>query len=123
MRIKPFEEHKDDLFTDYVLQIFNAHVSEDNHKVLEELMESFAREACDQKAFFPGIIFGAMVHMLVMMQIISKEKTCSMDQSMQEYNLMYNENRNALSRMLGNRPEYAEEMVNKFMKQVRKDKE
>jgi hypothetical protein len=123
MRIKPFEDHKDNLFTDYVLQIFNAHTSEDNHEVLEALMESFSGEAYDQKSFFPGIIFGAMVHMLMMMQIISKEKMCSMDESMKEYNSLYNENRNALSRMLGNRPEYAEEMVKKFMEQMGKDTE
>ena len=123
MRIRPFEEHKDNLFTDYVLQIFNAHTSEDNHEVLEMLMESFSKEAYEQKSFFPGVIFGAMVHMLMMMQIISKEKMCSMEESMEEYNNLYNQNRNTLSRMLGNRPEYAEEMVKNFMEQMRKDTE
>lgn len=123
MKIKPFEEHKDNLFTDYVLQMFNAHTTEDNHELLESLMESYSAEALEQKSFFPGIIFGAMVHMLMMMKIISKESMITIEEAMQDYNDMYNQNRPALSRMLGNRPEYAEELVNKFMQQMYKDKD
>lgn len=116
MKIKKFEEHKDELFTDYVLQIFNAHCADDNAEILKILISSFDEQASDNMAFMPGLIFGSMVHMLMMMQIISLEKGISLHEAVQEYIAMYQESRTKLAKMLGNRPEYAKDMINNLPK-------
>jgi hypothetical protein len=115
MKIDPFEEHKDTLFTDYVMQMFNAHISEDSHKMLEALINSYETEAVNKKSFFPGIIFGAMVHMMMLMQIISDQEDQELSETVSRYNELYNAHRNKLSNMLGNRPEYAEAMIKLFL--------
>lgn len=114
MNIRPFEEHKDQLFTDYAMQLFNAHCSEDSHEMIQFLISSLEEEASDNEAFFPGLVFGCMVHMLMMMQIISHEKEMSIDESVSHYVNMYQANRKGLSKMLGNRPDYAREMIAKM---------
>lgn len=114
MRIKPFEEHKDALFTDYIIQLFNAHCSENSHEMIKYLVDSLQEEALDNEAFMPGLIFGCMVHMLMMMQVISIEKSMSLEEATQDYIKMYQSNRKGLAKMLGNRPDYAKEMINKI---------
>jgi len=116
MRINPFREHRDNLFTDFALQIFNAHVSDNSQDNLSQLMDSYQSDAKDNPAFMPGVIFGSMVHMFMMMQILSKEKGIETQEMVKEYTEHYNSNRTKLSRMLGNRPEYAKKLANKFYK-------
>lgn len=114
MRIKPFEEHKDELFTDYIIQLFNAHCSENSHEMIKYLVDSLQEEALENEAFMPGLIFGCMVHMLMMMQVISVEKGLNLEEATQDYIKMYQSNRKGLAKMLGNRPDYAREMINKI---------
>jgi len=114
MRIKPFEEHKDQLFTDYALQLFNAHCSDNSQEMIKYLINSLEEEASTNEAFMPGLIFGCMVHMLMMSQIISLEKEISMEQSVASYIKMYQANRVNLSKMLGNRPDYAKDIISNF---------
>lgn len=111
VKIKPFEEHKDQLFTDYAMQLFNAHCSEDSHAMIQFLINSLEEEASDNEAFFPGLVFGCMVHMLMMIQIVAYEKDISVDEAVSHYIDMYQKNRVGLSKMLGNRPDYAKEMI------------
>lgn len=111
MKIKPFEEHKDQLFTDYAMQLFNAHCSENSHEMISFLISSLEEEASDNEAFFPGLVFGCMVHMLMMIQVISIEKEISVNEAVSEYIDMYQKNRIGLSRMLGNRPDYAKDII------------
>jgi hypothetical protein len=113
MRIKPFEEHKDQLFTDYALQLFNAHCSDDSQELIKYLINSLEEEATNNDAFMPGLIFGCMVHMLMMSQMIALEKGLSLDESVSTYIKMYQKNRSSLAKMLGNRPDYAKDLVKK----------
>lgn len=114
MKIKPFEEHKDQLFTDYAMQLFNAHCSDDSHEMIKYLVNSLEEEADDNPAFLPGLIFGCMVHMLMMTQIISIERQSPIDEVTASYVEMYQKNRKDLAKMLGNRPDYAKELIKKF---------
>jgi hypothetical protein len=111
MRIKPFEEHKDQLFTDYALQLFNAHCSDDSQELIKYLINSLEEEATNNNAFMPGLIFGCMVHMLMMSQALALEKGLSLDESVSSYIKMYQKNRSNLAKMLGNRPDYARDLV------------
>jgi len=111
MRIKPFEEHKDQLFTDYALQLFNAHCSDDSQELIKYLINSLEEEATNNNAFMPGLIFGCMVHMLMMSQALALEKGLSLDESVSSYIKMYQKNRSSLAKMLGNRPDYARDLV------------
>jgi hypothetical protein len=117
MHIKPFEEHKDQLFTDYAMQLFNAHCSENSHEMIKFLINSLEEEAKGNDAFFPGLVFGCMVHMLMMMQIISLEKESSIDEANSFYSNLYQKNRKNLSMMLGNRPDYARDILSKIEKE------
>jgi hypothetical protein len=111
MKIEPFKEHRDELFSDYAMQLFNAHCGEDSHKMIKFLVNSLEEEAEDNPAFMPGLVFGCMVHMLMMMQLVALEKGVSMDEANLFYSKMYQGNRKKLAKMLGNRPDYAKGLV------------
>jgi hypothetical protein len=115
MNIKPFEEHKDQLFTDYAMQLFNAHCSDDSHEMIKYFVESLEEEAESNAAFIPGLVFGCMVHMLMMAQIISIEKDVDLKEAVSSYIDMYQKNRVNLSKMLGNRPDYAKGLIDNFL--------
>jgi hypothetical protein len=117
MDIKPFEEHKDQLFTDYAMQLFNAHCADDSHEMLKYLIESLEDEAEDNPAFLPGLVFGCMVHMLMMTQVISLEKDISVEEVNASYVSMYQKNRVNLAKMLGNRPHYAKNLIEKLIEE------
>lgn len=115
MEIRPFKEHQDDLFTDFAMQIFNAHTSQDSGSVLSTLMDSYKNDAVDNPAFLPGVIFGSMVHMYMMIQMIAESRLESTEETIKFYNDMYNQSRKNLSKMLGNRPEYAKQIIKNFI--------
>jgi hypothetical protein len=115
MNIKPFEEHKDQLFTDYAMQLFNAHCSDDSHEMIKYFVDSLEEEAESNAAFIPGLVFGCMVHMLMMAQIISIEKDVDLKEAVSSYIDMYQKNRVNLSKMLGNRPDYAKGLIDNFL--------
>jgi len=115
MNIKPFEEHKDQLFTDYAMQLFNAHCSDDSHVMIKYFVESLEEDAESNAAFIPGLVFGCMVHMLMMAQIISIEKDVDLKEAVSSYIDMYQKNRVNLSKMLGNRPDYAKGLIDNFL--------
>jgi hypothetical protein len=115
MNIKPFEEHKDQLFTDYAMQLFNAHCSDDSHEMIKYFVDSLEEEAQSNDAFIPGLVFGCMVHMLMMAQIISIEKDVDLKEAVSSYIDMYQKNRVNLSKMLGNRPDYAKGLIDNFL--------
>ena len=115
MNIKPFEEHKDQLFTDYAMQLFNAHCSDDSHEMIKYFVDSLEEEAESNAAFIPGLVFGCMVHMLMMAQIISIEKGVDLKEAVSSYIDMYQKNRVNLSKMLGNRPDYAKGLIDNFI--------
>jgi hypothetical protein len=117
MRINPFREHRDSLFTDYALQIFNAHVSDNSQDNLSKLMDSYQSEAMDNPAFMPGVIFGSMVHMFMMVQMLSDERGIETEEMIKEYTDYYNINRVKLAKMLGNRPEYANKLIREMFKE------
>lgn len=113
--MKPFEEYKDQLFTDYAMQLFNAHCSDNNSDLVKYLIESFEDEAEDNAAFLPGLVFGCMVHMLMLAQVVSLEKGIPLSEVTSSYTNLYQKNRLNLSKMLGNRPEYAKEVIQKII--------
>ena len=115
MKIRPFREHQDELFTDYAMQLFNAHCGEDSHDMIKFLVNSLEDDAQDNPAFLPGLVFGCMVHMLMMTQVIALEKGISVQEATSSYVKMYQGNRIHLAKMLGNRPDYAKELVENFL--------
>lgn len=114
MKIRPFEEHRDQLFTDYAMQLFNAHCSNNSHEMIKYLVDSLEEEADTNPAFLPGLVFGCMVHMLMMTQIISIERDVSIEEATASYVSMYQNNRKNLAKMLGNRPDYAKELIKRM---------
>lgn len=116
MHIEPFREHRDNLFTDFALQIFNAHASDNSQDNLSQLMDSYESEAIGNPAFMPGIIFGAMVHMYMMIQMLAEERELETSEMIQVYTEYYNMNRVKLAKMLGNRPEYADKLIREMLK-------
>ena len=116
MRINPFREHRDSLFTDFALQIFNAHVSDNSQDNLSQLMDSYQSDAKDNPAFMPGVIFGSMVHMFMMIQMLAEERDIEKEEMIKEYTDYYNINRVKLAKMLGNRPEYANKLIREMFK-------
>lgn len=115
MEIRPFREHQDDLFTDFAMQIFNAHTSQGDENILSVLMDSYKDDATSNPAFLPGVIFGSMVHMYMMIQMIADSRYESIEETIKFYNEAYNKSRKNLSRMLGNRPEYAKALIQDFI--------
>lgn len=120
MKIRPFKEYQDNLFTDYAMQIFNAHTSENSQENLSMLIDTYQDDATSNPAFLPGVVFGSMIHMFMMIRLLAEEKGISIDEMVHEYTDFYNSNRKKLSKMLGNRPEYADEMVRKFIEDLDK---
>lgn len=118
MKIRPFREHRDNLFTDYSLQIFNAHTSDNSQENLSQLMDSYQSEAMDNPAFMPGVIFGSMVHMFMMIQMLADERDIKSSEMIKAYTDHYNENRSKLAKMLGNRPEYADKLIREMFKDL-----
>jgi hypothetical protein len=116
MNIKPFREHRDNLFTDFALQIFNAHVSDNSQDNLSKLMDSYESEAMGNPAFMPGVIFGSMVHMFMMIQMLASERELETSEMVKVYTEYYNMNRSKLAKMLGNRPEYADKLIREMFK-------
>lgn len=114
MESLPFEEHKDQLFTDYAIQLFNAHCAVDSHQMIKFLVESLEEEAINNEAFLPGLVFGCMVHMLMMMQTIAIEKEIDVEEASSIYIDMYQNNRIKLAKMLGNRPDYAKMIISRY---------
>lgn len=115
MKIRPFKEHKDELFTDYTMQLFNAHCGENSHEMIKFLVNSLEEDAQDNPAFLPGLVFGGMIHMLMMIKIIALEKDISVEEATSFYIKMYQENRTNLAKMLGNRPDYAKDLADNFL--------
>ena len=110
MEIRPFKEHQDSLFSDFIMQLFNAHCSENSHEMISFLISSLEEDA-KNPVFLPGLVYGSMIHMFMMMQIIADEKGITFSEAIDDYIAMYQDNRQSLSKMLGNRPEYATNLV------------
>jgi len=110
MEIRPFKEYQDVLFTDYIMQLFNAHCSENSQEMITFLISSLEDDA-KNPVFLPGLVYGSMIHMFLMMQEIAQEKGVPMGEAIDEYVSKYSEKRINLAKMLGNRPEYASDLI------------
>ena len=80
---------KDDLYTDYALQMFSSYVSEDLN-TMETLLESFKDEEKNvDEIFMPGLIYGLMYHLSTVFKLVSKATGTSVDKLLSDYAMDY----------------------------------
>lgn len=80
---------KDDLYTDYALQMFSSYVSEDLN-TMETLLESFKDEDKNvDELFMPGLIYGLMYHMATVFKLVSKATNTPVDKLLSDYAMDY----------------------------------
>lgn len=80
---------KDDLYTDYALQMFSSYVSEDLN-TMETLLESFKDEDKNiDELFMPGLIYGLMYHMATIFKLVSKATDTPVDKLLSDYAMDY----------------------------------
>lgn len=80
---------KDDLYTDYALQIFSSYMSEDLNS-MELILESFKNEDKNvDELFMPGLIYGLMYHMSTILKLVSKATDTPVDKLLTDYAMDY----------------------------------
>jgi hypothetical protein len=80
---------KNDLYTDYALQIFSSYISEDMNS-MEKILESFKDDEKNiDDMFMPGLIYGLMYHMATIMRLVSHATDTPVDKLFSDYAMDY----------------------------------
>jgi hypothetical protein len=80
---------KNDLYTDYALQIFSSYISEDMNS-MEKILESFKDDEKNiDDMFMPGLIYGLMYHMATIMRLVSHATDTPVDKLFADYAMDY----------------------------------
>jgi len=80
---------KNDLYTDYALQIFSSYISEDMNS-MEKILESFKDDEKNiDDMFMPGLIYGLMYHMATIMRLVSHATNTPVDKLLSDYAIDY----------------------------------
>lgn len=80
---------KDDLYTDYALQIFSSYMSEDLNS-MEFVLESFKSDNKNvDDMFMPGLIYGLMYHMATILRLVAIGTDTSVEKLLSDYAMDY----------------------------------
>lgn len=79
----------DELYSDIAFQMFAAYMNP-NGTMINELMESYSHTNEDDPTFMPGVIFGCMMHMAVLLSSIAAESNIRVSDAFSAYAEMYN---------------------------------
>lgn len=120
--MNPFElNENDDLFTDYAMQLFMAFMQE-GKPLVEEYMKTLEKEFLNNESFTPGLVFGMLMHMMLMIKVISSMNDSTMQETLSLYALEYNDNRKHFAGFPTNHPKFAKAMLREIEKQFKKNK-
>lgn len=119
--MEPIDLSKDnELFTDYALQLFMAYMQE-GKPLVEEYMRSLHDEFLENETFTPGLVFGMLMHMMLMIKVISSVTEGSMKDTLNLYALEYNDNRNYFANFPTNHPKFAQALLNEIADKLEKE--
>lgn len=79
----------DELYSDIAFQMFAAYMNP-NGTMINELMESYSHTNEDDPTFMPGVIFGCMMHMAILLSTVAAESRVSVLDAFSAYAEMYN---------------------------------
>jgi hypothetical protein len=103
----------EEIYTDVALQMFTTFI---NNSGAAELIESFKDSTEDDPAFFPGIIFGCLLHMGNLLGTLSEMTGVEVEEALGYYATTYNLHmREKLVMMPALHPSYAKEMIKQML--------
>jgi hypothetical protein len=114
-------DENEDLYTDYALQIFSAFV-DNNQITIAELMASYESSNGDDLTFMPGVIFGCMIHMGLLVATIAEQHNMSPQEAFERYALSYNtDTRKHLTKVSGLHPSVAKMVLEREISKLKFD--
>jgi len=111
----------DDLFTDYAMQLFMAFMRE-GKPLVEEYMKTLEQEFLTNESFTPGLVFGMLMHMMLLIKVISTINDTEIEETLSLYALEYNDNRKHFAGFPTNHPKFAKELMKQIENQIKKNK-
>lgn len=105
-------DSNEELYSDISLQMFTTFI---NGSGAAELIESFKDSTEDDPAFFPGVIFGCLLHMGNLLSTISEMTGVDLQEGLGFYASAYNLHmREQLSKLAALHPSQAKEMIRRL---------
>jgi len=89
MSNEPTLNSSDELYTDIAFQMFTAYIAQ-NPQVTSELMDSYTSSNDNDAAFMPGVIFGCMMHMGILLATLAEATNMEIQDAFQLYAKAYN---------------------------------
>jgi hypothetical protein len=104
----------DELYSDIAFQMFSAYMNP-NGSMINELMESYSFTNEDDPTFMPGVIFGCMMHMAILLSSIASVTDSSVSDAFSSYAEMYNlEVREQMAKIPGMHQAFAKSVYEKL---------
>lgn len=80
---------ENELYTDYALQIFSSFINQDI-ETMSAILESFKDEGKSiDHLFMPGVIYGLMYHMQMLLELFSVHTTVPVEKLLSSYAMDY----------------------------------
>lgn len=80
---------REDLYTDYALQIFSSYLNEDIQS-MHIILDSFKSEGKNVDEFFmPGLVYGFMYHMATLIRLVSIGTGVEVEKLLSDYAMDY----------------------------------
>lgn len=80
---------KEDLYTDYALQIFSSYMIEDVMS-MKLVLESFKDEGKDEdNLFLPGLVYGLLYHLATFVKLVSQASDVPAEKLLSDYAMDY----------------------------------
>jgi hypothetical protein len=79
----------DELYTDIAIQMFSAHIHGESGAIAE-LMESYGKSYGDNPTFMPGVVFGFIMHMGILIATLAESTDQSIESVYKSYVDAYN---------------------------------
>lgn len=109
----------DQLFTDYAMQLFVAFMKE-GQKLVEDYIKTLDEEFSNE-TFTPGLVFGLLLHMMLMTKVVSSISENTIEETLNLYALEYQDNRNYFSNFPTNHPKFAKALIEEAKKNTEKE--
>lgn len=109
----------DELFTDYAMQLYMAFMKE-GQKLVEDYIKTLDDEFSSE-IFTPGLVFGLLLHMLLMTKVVSSVTDNSIEETLNLYALEYQDNRRYFSNFPTNHPDFAKALIEEAKKNIEEE--